>query len=294
MDLIDLHCHSTASDGSVPPGGIPTLAAAAGLRAVALTDHDTTAGLLEFCAAGAHYPELETIPGVELSSCYGGRELHIVGLFINASEPALLNFLLEQRRRRQDRNEAIMSKLRSLGYPLSNDEPEFTAATDRSNLGRPHFARALVRRYGFASPAQVFDKLLGYGRPAYVRRQLPDPAAAIAAVHEAGGIAIWAHPTYRERNERAWLRRICKRFTPLGLDGIEGYYSLFGPTETALVTEIAAAAGLALSGGSDFHGDLSPQIAIGTGAGGLRVPFELLAELKVRAARRRAEASNHC
>ncbi len=274
--MIDLHTHSNASDGTLPPGELVVLAASSGLRAVALTDHDTVAGIAEFLETAKRFPALEAIPGVELSTVFGSRELHIVGLFIDPETPELLMFLEGMRRKRQQRNERIFLKLKSLGYPLEQDDPAFASTSDTASLGRPHFARALMAHYGFPTMQSVFDKLLKFGCPAYVPRELPDPARAIDVVHAAGGIAVWAHPVYRQRNERAWARRIMKRFAPLGLDGAEAYYSMFGPPETALVTELAANYGLLLSGGSDFHGANQPGIRLGTGAGGLHVPDELL------------------
>ena len=272
--MIDLHTHSTASDGSFTPEELVRAAAEAKLYAVALTDHDTTAGIPAFLKEAEKCPGLHAVPGVELSTVFGARELHIVGLFINYTNEQLKDFLEEQRRKRQLRNEAIRLKLNSLGFPLTWDEPAFAAADSSSSIGRPHFARALMERYGFPSMRTVFDKLLKRGCPAYVARELPDPKQAIDAIHAAGGLAVWAHPVYRERNERAWARRIMKRFAPLGLDGVEGYYSMFSASETAMITELAELYGLLLSGGSDFHGTNS-TVALGTGAGGLCVPDEL-------------------
>ena len=277
---IDLHTHSTASDGTDDPARLPELAAELGLAAVALTDHDTVAGLAEFLASGGKYPEVEAVPGVEISCSYSCREIHLVGLFVDHRSAALTRFLERRREDRVRRNREMMAKLRTLGFELSWDDPEFSAG-ESGNIGRPHFARALMRRYGFSSMAAVFEKLLGHSRPAFVPRQLPDPPQAIEAIHASGGIAVWAHPIYRDRAERAWLRRGLRRFTEWGLDAVEGYYSLFGPNETALVKELAAVYGAAISGGSDYHGGNS-TVALGTGAGGLRVPAELLAELKRR------------
>jgi len=277
---IDLHTHSTASDGTDTPARLLELAAAIRLQAVALTDHDTVAGVPEFLAAGEQHPEVEAIPGVEISCSYSNREIHVVGLFVDHSSAVLGDFLALRRADRVRRNEAMMLKLKSLGYSLSWDDPEFSVP-DRGNIGRPHFARALVRRYGFASLAAVFEKLLGHSRPAFVPRQLPSPAQAIEAIHAAHGVAVWAHPIYRDRSERAWLRRGLRRFTGWGLDAVEGYYSLFGPNETALVSELAALCGAELSGGSDYHGENS-TVALGTGAGGLRVPASLLPKLKAK------------
>lgn len=282
---IDLHTHSTASDGTDAPARILELAAAKGLKAVALTDHDTVAGLAEFIAAGAAHPEIEAVPGVEISCSYSCREIHLVGLFLDRTSPELESFLEQRREDRVRRNAAMLEKLHSLGFDLAWDEPEFTVA-DRGSLGRPHIARALMRKYGFSSMAAVFEKLLGHSRPAFVQRRLPSPAQAIEAIHAARGIAVWAHPIYRDRNERAWLRRGMRRFVEWGLDAVEGYYSLFGPGETALVGELAATYGAALSGGSDYHGENS-TVALGTGVGGLRVPESLLSELKCRVECRR-------
>ena len=176
----------------------------------------------------------------------------------------------------------MLRRLALCGYPLSPEEPEFAAVPDRSNLGRPHFAAALRRRYGFGSGQEVFDRLLGHGRPGYVPRRLGDPGLAIETLHRAGGVTVWAHPVYRCRDDTAFLRRVTKTLAKLGLDALEGYYSLFGPPETERVARAAEEFGLALSGGSDFHGANSPKIALGTGCGGLRVPAELLPGLEAR------------
>ncbi len=282
MKYIDLHVHSNSSDGSDSPADIVKAAAASGLAAVALTDHDTVGGCPEFLEAARTFPELEAIPGVEISTMFGNRELHIVGLFLDHKNPELCSFLEEMRQNREIRNEAIRRKLNSLGYPLTWDHPALAAAGDTASIGRPHFARALMEDYGFPTLQSVFDKLLKRGCPAYVQRTLPDPVRAFDAIHAAGGVSVWAHPVYRERNERAWARRVMKRFAPLGLDAVEGYYSLFGPGETQMMIELAQIYELALSGGSDYHGRNSPNISLGIGAGRLRVPAELLGPLKAR------------
>ena len=283
--MIDLHLPSTASDGTDAPARIPALAAELDLAAVALTDHDTLGGIAEFLVAAEDFPEVEAVPGVEISCEYSGREIHLLGLFVDHGSPELNEFLRLRREDRLRRNEEMMRKLNSLGFALTWEDEEFQGA-DIANLGRPHFARALVRRYGFPSLNAVFEKLLGHSRPGFVPRRLPDPPSAIDAIHSAGGIAVWAHPIYRDRAERAWLNRGLRRMAGWGLDAVEGYYSLFGKNETALVSESAERYGVALSGGSDYHGGNS-TVAMGTGAGGLRVPEELLAGLKERRDRRR-------
>ncbi len=274
---IDLHVHSNASDGSFPPEAIPRLAAEANLAAVALTDHDTVSGIKAFTKAAEKFPQLEAIPGVEISTLYCSREMHFVGLFIDPDSPELNEFLEKQRQERKNRAERIRIRLNTLGYPLSDSE--ITAAGGGENTGRPHFAKALMDKYGFPDMASVFDKLLKRNAPAYIPRQLPPPTEAINAIHSAGGLAVWAHPVYRQRNERAWAKRLMKKLSPAGLDAVEGYYSLFGPAETAMITELAALNNLALSGGSDFHGENTPSLQIGKGAGKLHVPAELLCVL---------------
>ena len=278
---IDLHCHSNHSDGSDSPAQLLRLADELRLRAIALTDHDTVSGLPEFFAAASAYPETEPIAGVELSVGYGARELHIVGLFIDPEEKSLQAFLLQQRRNRIRRNEEMGRKLKSLGYFFAWDDPVFSKVSF-DNIGRPHIAAVLQKHYRFGSRQEVFDKLLGHGRPAFVRRQLPEPAEAIAAIRQSGGVAVWAHPTYRGRNERSTVKRLAQKLRAVGLEGIEAYYAMLGKAETDLVLEIAELVGLAPSGGSDYHGENAAGPMLGCGCGGLRVPAELLDELKRR------------
>ena len=285
---IDLHTHSCFSDGTCTPAEILALAAENALGAVALTDHDTTDGIPEFLESARNFPQLQAIPGVELSTRYGARELHIVGLFIDHTDPVLQEYLAQERARRIKRNRDMKVKLALLGYPLNDDEPAFTAAGGMgANLGRPHFAQALMEKYNFPDLRSVFDKLLGNNKAAYIPRETSSPREALSDIHAAGGLAVWAHPVYRDRNERAYVRRVARKLSALGLDGIEGYYSLFGPPETQLVTEVAEQFELVLSGGSDFHGEHSPNISIGCGAGKLNVPPVLLEKINERRSLRR-------
>ena len=280
--MIDLHVHSTASDGRDAPGRIPVLASAVGLTAVALTDHDTVAGIPEFLASAAKIPHLQAIPGVELSAMYCSREIHIVGLWVHPENGEFQDYLAGQRAERAERAEKIRIRLTSLGYPVSQSELKEVCGND--SPGRPHFAEILVKKFGFPDLPSAFAKLLKNGAPGYVARRLPPPRAAIHAIHAAGGVAVWAHPVYRERNERAFARRMMKKLSSpeTGLDGAEGYYSLFGPGETAMICGLAEEFSLAVSGGSDYHGRPEQGIQLGYGAGKLRVPDELLTELEAR------------
>ncbi len=279
MDYIDLHTHSTASDGTFTPAELFASAVELELSAVALTDHDTVDGLAEFLEAAKEHPECEAVPGVELACMLYMREIHLTGLFIDRRSTALLAFLEKCRQERARRNRDIFLKLHFLGYGLNIEMEEF-GGKSLDAIGRPHFAAALKNRYGFATSQQVFDKLLGHNRPAWVPRRLPSPQEAISAIHAAGGVAVWAHPVQRDTNERTFLMRACRKMAAWGLDALEGYYSLFSARETRLVCEAAEKFGLAISGGSDFHGENSPNIVLGFGAGGLRVPEELLYNLK--------------
>ena len=280
---IDLHTHSTASDGTCTPAELAELARKTGLAAVALTDHDTTAGIPEFLEAGRNMPEIETVPGVELSTEYMSREIHIVGLFVDHRAEVLRSFLAREQAKRVERNLAMMDRLARLGFPLSEDEPAFAAAGGmKANLGRPHFAQALTEKYPgrFPDLQTVFDRLLGDNGPGYIPRKHASPGEAIEAIRSAGGTAVWAQPISKHTRDRASVLKVARKLKALGLGGVEGYYSLFGPPETQMVTEIAAALGLALSGGSDFHGSRKARIALGTGMGKLRVPARLLEDLR--------------
>lgn len=277
---IDLHIHSTASDGTVPPETLPALGAAAGLSALALTDHDTVAGLPAFLARQKDFPDLELIAGVELSSHYAMREIHLVGLFLDVRNPDFLAFLDAMRAERRLRAEKMREKLAALGYPLDDDELRAAGAHDTP--GRPHFARALVRRGAFASVPEVFTRLLQRGAPGYVPRTLPEPADCLKAIKAAGGVAVWAHPIRNRAGEEGFARRVLNVLVPLGLDAVEAYYTDFTVKQTQIMCKLAGEFRLVLSGGSDFHGENHPEIAVGTGSGTLQVPDELLTGLRAK------------
>ena len=277
---LDLHTHSTCSDGTDSPAVLIQKAAAIGLSGVALTDHDTAKGIDEFMAAAEEYPTLTAIPGVEISSRYQTRELHILGLFIDPDNRTFKQFLLNARDERLLRAEAISIKLKALGYPVDLDA--MLAGPQGDSIGRPHFATKLRDDYEFSSLGEVFDQLLRRGAPAYVPRHLPDPFAGIEAIHAAGGIASWAHPIYRAYRERSWARQVLKRLVPAGLDAVEGYYSAFTPSQSEIMTSLASEFGIGVSGGSDYHGTCHENIELGSGAGDLRVPGTLLEDLRRR------------
>ena len=279
--MIDLHTHSTASDGGDTPTLLVENAVRKGLSAIALTDHDTVSGLPEFLKAGENV-SLKVIPGVELSSRGENRELHIVGLFIDHETPSLLSFLEKMRESRKKRNEEMLIRLNVIGFPLTWEELVNEAGGE--SIGRPHFAQALIRKGYFKTPRDVFEQCLKRGKRAYVPRELPSPAEAIKAIHEAGGVAIWAHPVSHNSggSGRSHVRRCLKYLIPEGLDGMETYYSQFTPAQHDMVTELAEEYSLLASGGSDYHGKNIPDLALGTGMGDLAVSDELLTALEAR------------
>ena len=275
--LIDLHVHSNASDGTFQPAEVARMAGEKKLAAIALTDHDTTAGVREFLEEGKKYPDTEFIPGVELSSLYGSRELHFVGLYVDIENAEFIAYLEQMREWRLKRNIEIAKRLASLGYPIDRDEVDFV---HNDSIGRLHFAAYLVKYYGFESIQSVFDKYLRKNGSAYVPRELLMPSDAIEIIHKAGGIAIWAHPIYREhKNNASFLRRMVKKLKTYGLDGLECYYSMFGTAETELLLNVVSQHELLSSGGSDFHGENRPGVDIAVGGGKMAIPRDLLLKI---------------
>ena len=274
---IDLHVHSCASDGTFRPAEIARMAGEKELKAIALTDHDTVAGVREFMTAGKDYPDTEFIPGVELSSIYGSKELHFVGLYVDIENQQFTDFLEKMREGRLRRNINIAKKLASLGYPVDTAEVDYL---NNDSIGRLHFAAYLVKHYEFESIQEVFERYLRRNGSAYVPRELPMPSDAIAMIRQANGIAVWAHPLYRDqKNAASFLRRMTGKLKSYGLNGLECYYSMFGPAETNMLLNAAEQQELLVSGGSDFHGANRPGIELGTGGGKMSVPVGVIEKM---------------
>ena len=217
--MIDLHCHSTESDGAVTPAGLVDLAVSCGLSAIALTDHDTVSGIAAFLAAGEGRPLL-TVPGVEVA-CQGEGSaiMHLVGLWIDHRNAALLRLLESIREGRQRRNACMVDRLRQLGCAV--DLETIQALAGGEVVGRPHFARALMRGGFCRSHRDAFDRFLGRGKPGYVQREITPVGEALQVLSAAGAVCIWAHPLMGNSVTGAYLRRTVERLRPLGLDGIE-------------------------------------------------------------------------
>jgi predicted metal-dependent phosphoesterase TrpH len=275
----DLHLHSTASDGTDAPGDLPRLVKAAGLSAFALTDHDTTAGLVE-CAAAAKKLKLDFVPGIELSAnpdLDGAGSprgtLHLLGYFIDPDHAGLAEISNRMARARDERNPRIVEKLNGLGVRMDYDEVvklarDLAGGDARAVVGRPHIGQLLIAKGYVKSMHEAFNKYLGAGGEAYTRRDRLDAAEAIDTVHAAGGLICLAHPVQLKLEDDAELEHAVARLVDLGLDAIETRHSDHTPADMQQFTKLATRFGLLTSGGSDYHGSRKSVTL-----GGQRVPI---------------------
>ena len=281
MSRIDLHLHTTHSDGSFSAAEVVRLAHQAKVTTLAITDHDIVSGIPEAIATGAELG-IDIIPGVEISSRVGENELHILGYFLNWQDQELSQRLATLRESRHSRNPQIIDRLRALGLDVTYDEVKALAGTDA--VGRPHIARLLMEKHYVTSAKDAFDRYLANGRPAYVARELPPPADAIAWIKAAGGVAVLAHPTWATSAGEE-LEPLLVTLKAAGLGGIEVHYSTHTKRQTTKYLGLAKRLDLLITGGSDFHGITKPDIEVGIGRGGLKVSGKLLEPLKKAATR---------
>jgi predicted metal-dependent phosphoesterase TrpH len=260
---VDLHMHSTASDGSRSPRDVVHAAKNAGLAAIALTDHDTVGGLAEAQAAG-HELGVRVVNGIELSAVEGEAETHVLGLHLRDTL-IIERELTALRDMRARRGQQIVDKLIALGVMITFDD--VLAQSGGGAVGRPHVARALVADGWATDVRDAFDRYLGAGKPAYVAKDQLGMAAAIAIIHAAGGLAVLAHPGPAGTRERLTA------LAALGLDGVEVRHPGHSPSDTNRLTALAAQLGLLMSGGSDWHGAAEGPRTIGM----MSVPLEWLA-----------------
>jgi hypothetical protein len=272
--VIDLHCHTTASDGSSTPERLMQEAASAGVRVIAVTDHDTTAGLTA-SAAAASARGLEFVPGIEITAVFEGRDVHVLGYFIDAACADLQAFLLAQRSDRRRRAIDIAERLSAIGAPI--DIETVLSAADRQtgkSVGRPAVAAALVRAGHAASVPDAFDRYIGEGRPGFVERRGPSPADVVRQILAAGGLASLAHPGKLGRDE------IIEPLVRAGMAAIEVFHPDHDEAAATRYAAIAQQLDLLVSGGSDYHG---PDTARAGGLGRIGVDQPAFQALVARA-----------
>jgi len=278
---VDLHTHTICSDGRLTPSELVALAAERGVRRLAITDHDTTAGVEEARRAASTLG-VEIIPGIEFGTDIPGNEIHMLGLFLDVGDARLQAELDRLRAGRVDRARGMVARLATLGAPISWERVQEIA---QGSIGRPHVAQALLEAGHVGSITEAFDRFIGRSGPAYVERAKLTPEDAIALAHACGGVAVLAHPL-----EGVGVLHLLDGLVAAGLDGIECYYYReYGPGKTEELAALARRHGLVATGGSDFHGFTMSGLSSASNApGSVAIPPECVDELLERRARRAA------
>ena len=270
--MIDLHTHTTASDGRCTPPELVARAASAGVQVLSVTDHDTTSACAPVAAACAR-AGIEFVPGIEITAVLDGADMHILGYFIDPAAAALGTFLTEARRMRVDRLRRIIERLAGHGIHLDAEAVLRPGTDDHGKAaGRPWIARALIAGGHVATITEAFERWLSSGRPAFVERIGPTPEDVLREIHQAKGIASLAHPGLLGRDDQI------PGLAAAGMGAIEAYHSKHRPEDTVRYITFADRLGLAVSGGSDYHADPAAAVAIG----GVSLPRELYEALKKR------------
>jgi len=278
---IDLHIHTTASDGTFTPEQVVSHAHQLKLKAIAITDHDTVAGSKEALGSGIP-PSLGFLTGVEISSTPppfypGSGSFHLLGYSIRLENPKLNRTLEKLQQARKNRNPTIISRLNELGISINLNEVRKEAG--EGQLGRPHIAQLMVKKRVVASIDEAFDQFLGTGKPAYVDKQRVECFKAIEIILDAGGVPVLAHPGLLDYKTENQIDELIGKLKKAGIQGVEVYYSGHTPDQTRLYAELAKRHDLLMTGGSDFHGAIQPDIEMGSGRGDLIVPYELFEKL---------------
>jgi hypothetical protein len=293
---IDLHIHSTASDGSLDPLDILSLAKKTGIKAFALTDHDSIDGAKKILAHPHLIGPIKFLTGVEISAAApeffsASGSFHILGYGIRLDHPGLNQVLQQQKTARKNRNPQMIARLNELGFDMSLDEV-IAASEKDAQIGRPHIARMMVQK-GFAqSINDAFDTYIGKGKPAYIDKPRVNCAEAIELILSAGGIPILAHPGLLDVVDFNAYEYFLSELVPMGLMGIEVYYPGHSVEETDFFIELSATFDLLATGGSDFHGAINPEIRIGKGTGTLDVPYVIYERLVEAINQLRSSGSN--
>jgi len=273
---IDLHIHTTCSDGSLTPSQVVHYAKEKGLKAIAITDHDTIDGNDEALNEGEHQG-IEVLPGVEISVDYSPGSMHMLGYFITTDDITLKEKLTLLQGSRADRNPKIIEKLNELGLALTYDE--VVQESGGGQVGRPHIAQVLLQKGYVKNLQEAFDKYLGKGAPAYSDKFRFGAEEAITTIIDAGGIPVLAHPFTLHCKSSEELEALVKKLVSKGLKGIEIYYSEHNQKQTSQYRKLAAQHNLAITGGSDFHGKNIKGVDLGTGRGNLKVSYRLFEKL---------------
>lgn len=275
--LCDLHTHSLYSDGTCTTGQLIEIAREAGLSAIVLSDHNTVAGLPSFIEA-AEGSGVEAVPGVEFSTEYQGKELHILGMYIREESYPQINEILEQFLQRKEKsNRELVERLAQAGVVLDYDKIKEQSA---GSINRAVIGAEMVEKGYCESVKKAFSHWLSPKQGYYIPPLRPDAFETIRFIKSIGAVAVLAHP-FLSLDEQE-LEVFLQTAVPAGLDGMEVYYSLFSPEETEKACRIADSFGLLYSGGSDFHGKNKPDIAMGTGKGNLKIPLSWLERLRTR------------
>lgn len=275
MGGVDLHTHTTASDGTYAPSELVREAARRGVRVLAVTDHDSVDAVAPALLAAREHPPLEIVPGIEINTDEPGGEVHVLGYFLDYEADWLRDLLREFREERAVRVHRIADRLAALGHPI--DAEEVFALVQEGSAGRPHVAQVMVRRGYVGTVREAFDRFLAAGKPAYVPHRKVTSREACEIIRRAGGLAVVAHPGFH-RDPEAMVRELAG--TGL-LDGVECYYAEHSPEQTARFLVLSRELGLLPTGGSDFHG---PRVRAAT-LGHPSVPWEAWEALRRRAGR---------
>lgn len=273
---IDLHTHSTCSDGTLSPAELADYAAQKGLAAIALTDHDTLEGIPEARTAAAK-SGLELIAGVEFSTMYQNLDIHILGLDMDCENPRLNSELLQVQRERSRRNQLMIDRMAADGISISREQME--RFYGNKLWTRAHFARFLADQGYVKDMKAAFQSHIGEHCKYYVPRERVSPFHMVSLIRETGGIPVLAHPL-QYRLEPEELKKLVLSLKEQGLLGIEALYSTHSPAQEAQIWDLARETGLEISGGSDFHGRNKPDIDLGTGRGNLKIPYQVLEALR--------------
>lgn len=272
---IDLHVHSNCSDGTMSPTEVVEYAAKKGLSAIALTDHDTIKGIREAKAA-AENCGIELIPGIEFSTSYHEKDIHILGFNVDIENDYFVSHLQQFLDSRDTRNQKMIGLLSGAGIDISYDSMK--EAFPDSVWTRANFARYLLDRHYIKSMKEAFSRYIGEGCPCYVPREKVTPYEAIQLIHDGGGYAVLAHPLLYHFSDDE-LERLVQDLVSAGLDGIEAIYSKNRWMDESNMRRLARRFGLKITGGSDFHGDNKPDIDIGIGRGNLKIPYHIWKQL---------------